>query len=85
MFFYLVGVQQVNCFTYVGIRKSGICFASKQNNEERSARNFCDDKNLLVEEIPGTYISNGRSDVSLASETTRGGLRVSRAAARENL
>ena len=37
---------------FVGARKSGVCFCSNRNDEEREARNFCDDKNLLVEEIP---------------------------------
>ncbi len=50
--FLVVHREQVNCFTCVGTRKSGVCFGSNQNDEEREARNFCDDKNLLVEEIP---------------------------------
>lgn len=40
------------CALFVRNRKSGVCFASKQNDEEREARNFCGDKNLLVEDIP---------------------------------
>ncbi|HCC06442.1 TPA: hypothetical protein DEP94_03760, partial [Candidatus Nomurabacteria bacterium] len=51
---YSVGVQKANCLAFVGIRKSGIFFASKQNDEERSAKLFCDDKKVFVEEIPGT-------------------------------
>ncbi len=46
------GVQHDNCLSCVRTRKSGVCFASKQNDEERTARNFCGDKNLLVVEIP---------------------------------
>lgn len=48
------GVQKDNCLSFVRTRKSGVCFASKQNDEEREARNFCDDKNLLVEETTCT-------------------------------
>ena len=44
----------MNCFMCVGIRKSGVCFSSKKNDEEREARTFCDDKKLLVEETPCT-------------------------------
>jgi hypothetical protein len=45
--------QKANCLVFVRIRKSGICFASKQNNEERTASFSSDGKKRFVGEIPG--------------------------------
>jgi hypothetical protein len=40
------------CVSYVGTRKSGVCFCSNRNDEEREARIVSDGEQLLVEEIP---------------------------------
>jgi hypothetical protein len=72
--FLVVPRAQTNCFICVEARKSGVCFVSIQNDEEREARNFCDDKNLLVEEIPapGTYrIKQNHSRYKAMSGTNR--------------
>jgi hypothetical protein len=57
--------QKANCLAFVRIRKSGVCFASKRNDEERSAKLFCDDKKVFVEETPGGILfveSEGRKE-----------------------
>ena len=56
--FYIVPEEYDTCVSYGGTRKSGVCFGSNQNNEEQEARNFCDDKNLLAEEIPTSYTNS---------------------------
>ncbi len=52
VFFLFVPEEYDTCASYVGTRKSGVCFDTNQNNKEQEARNFCDDKNLLAEETP---------------------------------
>jgi hypothetical protein len=44
--------EKANCLAFVGDRKSGVCFASKQNNEEREASFSYDGKKRLVEDAP---------------------------------
>ena len=67
-------------------RKSGVCFASKRNDEEREARSFCDGKNLLVEDSCRQYESSVTESVLAVPasgieslESTRG-FRLSRTA-----
>jgi hypothetical protein len=44
--------EQANCLAFAGTRKSGVCFCSNRNDEEREARIVSDGEQLLVEEIP---------------------------------
>ena len=41
----------MNCFPSVRTRKSGVCFTSKQNNEEQEVSFLSDDEKRLIEEI----------------------------------
>jgi hypothetical protein len=44
--------EEANCLASVGSRKSGVCFGSSQNNEERSANFLSDGEKRFVEDIP---------------------------------
>jgi hypothetical protein len=59
VFFFLVGVQEDTCVSSVGIRWAELCRANRRDSERRPARNFFDEKSLLVGEIPGTP-TNGK-------------------------